>query len=121
MLGALLLTRGGPVRAVFEVVEHFAGFGDVEEAFVFAVLEVFEADAGGIAIAEVDFPASGFRDAGGKGYLDATIFDAVVEGADAANMGRMGQDAPRIMGEAVPLFEEIIPAVVWKGRGLRTM
>lgn len=111
-MGALLLTCGGPVRAVFEVVEHFAGFGDIEDAFSLAVLEIFRADTGGVAITEVDFPAGGFGDASGEGDLDATIFDAVLEATDAAHMGRMGQDAPRVMGEAVPLLEEVIPAVV---------
>lgn len=66
--------------------EHFAGFGDEEDAIVFAVGKVFGADGTRVAVAEVDPFASGLGNLGGEGDLGAAFFDAIFKCPQAANM-----------------------------------
>lgn len=95
--------------------KHFTGFRDEEDAIVFAVGEVLRLDGVWIAVTEIDSFTGGLGNLGGKGNLGTAFFDAVFEGAETTNMGRMGEDAPRDIFEAVPLFEKIIPAMIADG------
>jgi hypothetical protein len=97
---------------VRELEEHFTCFGDEQNAFVFPIGELFWMDRCRVAKAEVNASARFQRDAGGQGDARAWFFHAVLLSADAVNMRRMGQDTPGILLETIPLFEEIIAAVV---------
>ena len=101
-----------PLRRVLQPIEHFAGLRDVQNALVLAILIVRDVDRRRIAIAEVDRPADVLGDLRRQRHADARLLDAVLIGPDAADVGRMGQDAPRLVLEALPLAEEIIARVV---------
>src|SRR6185437_13233924 len=111
-MGKLFSVAAGPGGRVVELEEHFAGFGDHQHAFVFAIGEVFRANALWIAVAEIDFAADGFRDGRGEGDLHAAVFHAVFIRADAADVRGMCDHAPGIVLKFVPLLQEIIPAMV---------
>lgn len=100
---------------MFKLEEAFACFGDEEDAFVFTVGEIFFVDGGGVAEAKIDFSAGCFIDPGGKGNAGAWGFDAVVVGALAVDVGGVGEGAPWIIFELVPLFDEVVAAVVTDG------
>ena len=48
----------------------------------------------------------------GQRHLDAAFLDAVFIRADAPDVSRVREHAPRMMFEFVPLFEKIIAAMV---------
>ncbi len=75
--------------------EHLAGLGHEEDAFGFPAGVILDADRGRVAVAEVDLAAESLGDAGGQGDLDAALLDAVLEGADAADVGASGPARPR--------------------------
>ena len=83
-----------------------------QDPFVFSSGVVVEVDGGGVAVAEVDGVADRLGDFGGEGHLHAAFLDAVLVGAAAAHVGRVGEDAPGVVLELVPLLDEIVAAVV---------
>src|SRR5205085_5407716 len=54
-------------------------------------------------------------DARGQRDLGAAVFHAILERADSPHVSGMCQHAPRIMFELVPLFEEVIAAMIPDG------
>ena len=96
------------------MIEAFAGFALEEDAFCLAVGKVVRVDRAPVTVAEVDLPAGGLGNAGGEGHAHAGRLDAglLVVGADAVDVRRVGEGAPGLVLELVPLLQEIIAAVV---------
>jgi len=95
--------------------KHLPSFGHEEDIVVLTIGEVFGSNAVRVAVAEVHAFAFILGDLGSKGDLGAAGFDAVFKGAKTADMRRMGEHAPRDVFKTVPLFEEIIAAMVADG------
>jgi len=70
------------------------------------------ADASRVEVSEVHAAAPVLRNAGGQRDADARRLDAALVRAEARDVGRMGQDGPRHVGEAVHLRQEIVEAMV---------
>src|SRR5262249_2169578 len=101
-----------PGRWGSEFVEHFTGFGDQQDSFVFAVGEIGNADGVWITIGKIDAATGFFGDLRGQGYCGPAPLHAVFEGANATNMRAVGQHTPGCVLKLVPLFEEVIAAMV---------
>ena len=58
---------------------------------------------------------------GGESDVGAAAFDAILVSADAADVRGVGQDTPGDILESVPLFKEIVPAMVADSFDVRAM
>jgi hypothetical protein len=97
---------------MLELEKHLTCLGNQQHAFVFSIREFLGANALRIAIAQIDPAAGRFRNGRGQCDLHAASFDAVLECADAADVGRMREHAPGILFEPVPLLQKIIAAMI---------
>ena len=86
--------------------------GHKQDAFVLAVGVVVRVDGRWVAVAEVDLPALGLGDLRGQGHLGARGLDAVLVCSQALDMDAMRERAPRLVLETIPLFQEVVAAVV---------
>src|SRR2546427_12855263 len=93
-------------------VQHLTRFGHQQNAFVLAVREILSSDAVRVAVAEVDLLAPIGRDLCGQRYPGARLFDAILKRAQSVNVRAMGEHAPWVMLEPVPLFQKVIATMV---------
>src|SRR5207249_3778253 len=110
-----------PSGWIFEPIEHLAGFGHIQNAFVLTILVVRDLDRPGITIAEINGPADVLGDLRRQRHLDTWLLDAVDACADPAHVGGVRQDAPRLILETRPLLQEIIARVVTDALDERAM
>ena len=94
-----------------EAVQDLAGVVDDEDALVFAAAEIVGVDRRRIAVMERYLLGSLPRDAGGERDGDPRPFDADFEGAQPANVRRVGHHAARRAGELVHLLEKVVADV----------
>jgi len=95
-----------------EMEEAFPRFRHMEDALVFTVCKIVGVDRGGVAVAEVDPAAFLLRYPRGERHAHARDLSPVLVGPDAVDVRRMGEDAPGVILEALPLFQEVVAAVV---------
>src|SRR3954468_7428470 len=94
-----------------QAVQHLTGVRDDERLRVIG--ERIEVDARRVEIVEVDASDNGLRDArrqGDRHPVDPTV-DGVV-GPRASEVRRVGKVPPVIPGEALPLGQEVVTAVI---------
>jgi hypothetical protein len=72
----------------------------------FAVLEGAGIQGGGIEIAKVEAAAIGLADAGGQHDLDPRMLVSVFVGADAFDVGGVGQHTPRLVAKRSHCFRK---------------
>jgi len=74
--------------------QDLAGFGNQEHPFFLTVGICLGIDAGGISVAEVDFVADGFGDAGCKGDFDSGFFLVVLPRSHTSYMSSPAANPP---------------------------
>src|SRR5215469_17112383 len=97
---------------MFELEEHFPRFWHQQHTLVFTIGEIFGANSLRVAVAEIDFAANGFGNAGRERHLHAAILFSVFVGADATHVSRVRNHAPGIMLKLFPLLQKIIATMI---------
>src|SRR4051812_36109675 len=109
---AMELNASRPLRLLAKVEKHFTRFRYCQNAFLFAVGVIGGPNRRGIAIAKID-PVTGlFRNGRCQSDFYPALLNTVLECAEAADVSGMSENAPGVMLETVPLFEEVITAMV---------
>src|SRR5262245_46296944 len=109
-----LEARGGslallcPVGRILQPVQHLPRFWHQQNAFRLAVRELFDADAGRIAVTKVYALARLRRNLRGQRHTGARFFETTFISTQSVNVGTMSENAPRVMFEPVPLLQKVI-------------
>lgn len=98
-------STAGPVGALAQVIEPFAGFALEVHAFVLAIGVVFNVDRAIIDVAEVDLPAYLFGNTGGERDGSARLLVAIgIHRSDALHVAAVREQAPREILKAIPVM-----------------
>src|SRR5262245_38567982 len=92
--------------------QNFSGPWHEKDAFIFPIGKVFLPDHSGIAVSQVDLTAHLRRYCRCQRDTCARRLYSVFVRTQSMNVSRMGEHSPRMMVESIPLFEEVVAAVI---------
>src|SRR5438270_570673 len=91
-----------PGGRVGQSVQHLACFGNAQNTLGFTPPVVGHVDRARVAISQVDSSANVLGNLCRKSHPHTRLLDAILVAADAADVRGVGEDAPRLILEAVP-------------------